>query len=34
MWRTEFSWLRTGLVAGFYENGDETSGSIRKRNIF
>jgi hypothetical protein len=30
MRRTGFGWLRIGPVAGFCENGNELSGSIKK----
>jgi hypothetical protein len=34
MGRTGFSWLRIGPVAGFYEHGNEPSGSIKKAGHF
>jgi hypothetical protein len=33
MW-TGFIWLRTGQVAGSYEHGNETSGSIKMAGNF
>jgi hypothetical protein len=30
MGRTGFGWLRIGSSGGFYEHGNENSGSIRK----
>jgi hypothetical protein len=34
MWRTGFGWLEDRLVAGFYEHGNEPSGSITKAGYF
>jgi len=30
MWRTVFGWLRIGSNGGFYDHGNEPSGSITK----
>jgi hypothetical protein len=34
MGRNGFGWLRIGTRAGFCEGVDETSGSVRKWDIF
>jgi hypothetical protein len=34
MGRTGFSWLRYGPVTGFFQHGNEPSGSIKKVGFF